>query len=196
MEQQASDIAQLEEEKALVESKLAKQEAAKKELQNLRASLLAQKNDKNKLIDQLEAEQEKLANEKEKLEADLHETYEVSKDLETKIVTEQKRIAEIARQAEIARKEAAAKASERDKQNSGRFIFIIIFHLSQMVHGRNQLLELTHRHLVGEHIQSTELRGSTVEPTLRIALEHLSFRRVTVLFPTPDQWGLTAMLSW
>ena len=43
MEQQASDIAQLEEEKALVESKLAKQEAAKKELQNLRASLLAQK---------------------------------------------------------------------------------------------------------------------------------------------------------
>ncbi len=119
MEQQASDIAQLEEEKALVESKLAKQEAAKKELQNMKASLLAQKKDKNKLIDQLEAEQQKLANEKEKLEVDLHETYEVSKDLEAKILTEQKRIAEIARQAEIARKaeakrraaEAAAKAA-------------------------------------------------------------------------------------
>ncbi|WP_255550495.1 M23 family metallopeptidase [Sporosarcina sp. E16_3] len=118
MEQQASDIAQLEEEKALVESKLAKQEAAKEELQNLRASLLAQKKDKNKLIDQLEAEQQKLANEKEKLEVDLHETYEVSKDLEAKIVTEQKRIAEIARQAEIARKAAAAQAA-KDNQNSG-----------------------------------------------------------------------------
>ncbi|WP_399628503.1 murein hydrolase activator EnvC family protein [Sporosarcina sp. SG10008] len=117
MEQQASDIAQLEEEKALVESKLAKQEAAKKELQNLRASLLAQKSDKNKLIDKLEAEQQKLANEKEKLEVDLHETYEVSKDLEKKIITEQKRIAEIARQAEIARKAAAAQAA-KDKQNS------------------------------------------------------------------------------
>ncbi|WP_342538852.1 peptidoglycan DD-metalloendopeptidase family protein [Sporosarcina sp. FSL K6-1540] len=117
MEQQASDIAQLEEEKALVESKLAKQEAAKKELQNLRASLLAQKSDKNKLIDKLEAEQQKLANEKEKLEVDLHETYEVSKDVEKKIITEQKRIAEIARQAEIARKAAAAQAA-KDKQNS------------------------------------------------------------------------------
>lgn len=117
MEQQASDIAQLEEEKALVESKLAKQEAAKKELQNLRASLLAQKSDKNKLIDKLEAEQQKLANEKEKLEVDLHETYEVSKDVEKKIITEQKRIAEIARQAEIARKAAAAQAA-KDRQNS------------------------------------------------------------------------------
>ncbi|WP_255428480.1 murein hydrolase activator EnvC [Sporosarcina sp. resist] len=117
MEQQASDIAQLEEEKALVESKLAKQEAAKKELQNLRASLLAQKSDKNKLIDKLEAEQQKLANEKEKLEVDFHETYEVSKDVEKKIITEQKRIAEIARQAEIARKAAAAQAA-KDRQNS------------------------------------------------------------------------------
>ena len=52
----------------------------------------------------------------------MHETYEVSKDLEAKIVTEQKRIAEIARQAEIARK-AAASAKQRLKlqqeQNSG-----------------------------------------------------------------------------
>lgn len=124
MEQQASDIAQLEEEKALVESKLAKQEAAKKELQNMRASLLGQKSDKNKLIDQLEAEQQKLANEKEKLEVDLHETYEVSKNLETKIITEQKRIAEIARQAEIARKveakrKAAADAAARPNNGGG-----------------------------------------------------------------------------
>lgn len=124
MEQQASDIAQLEEEKALVESKLAKQEAAKEELQNLRASLLAQKSDKNKLIDELEAEQLKLANEKEKLEVDLHETYEVSKDLEAKILSEQKRIAEIARQAEIARKaeakrKAAADAAARPNNGGG-----------------------------------------------------------------------------
>jgi murein DD-endopeptidase MepM/ murein hydrolase activator NlpD len=118
MEQQANDIEQLEKEKALVESKLAEQEADKKELQNLRASHLSQKNNKNKLIDELEAEQQRLASEKEQLEGDLHEAHEISKELENKIVSEQKRIAEIARQAEIARKAAAAKAA-KDKQNSG-----------------------------------------------------------------------------
>jgi murein DD-endopeptidase MepM/ murein hydrolase activator NlpD len=118
MEQQALDKEQLEEEKALVESKLAKQEESKKELQSLRASLLSQKSDKDKLIDQLEAEQEKLTSEKTQLEADLHESHEVSKELEKKIVKEQQRIAEIARQAEIARKAAAAKAA-KDRQNSG-----------------------------------------------------------------------------
>lgn len=118
MEQQANDIEQLEKEKALVESKLAEQEASKKELQKLRASLLAQKSNKNKLIDQLEAEQKKLTSEKVKLESDLHETHEVSKEVAGKIASEQKRIAEIARQAEIARKAAAAKAA-KDRQNSG-----------------------------------------------------------------------------
>lgn len=127
MEQQKSDIEQLEEEKALVESKLAKQEAAKKELQNLKSSLLAQKTDKKKLINALEAEQEKLSNEKAQLEVHLHEAHEVSKELEMNIATEQKRIAEIARKLEIARKaeakrkaaEAAAAAASANKGNGG-----------------------------------------------------------------------------
>ncbi|KAA0967088.1 peptidoglycan DD-metalloendopeptidase family protein [Sporosarcina sp. ANT_H38] len=124
MEQQKSDIEQLEEEKALVESKLAEQEADKKELQNLRSSLLAQKTDKNKLIDELEVEQRKLANEKVKLEVDLHETYEVSKELENNIAAEQKRMAEIARKLEIARKaeakrKAAEAAASANKGNGG-----------------------------------------------------------------------------
>jgi murein DD-endopeptidase MepM/ murein hydrolase activator NlpD len=104
MEQQADDIKQLEEEKVLVESKLAEQEASKKKLQDLRASLLSQKTSKDKLIDQLEAEQQKLASEKNQLEADLHEAYEVSEEIAGKIAAEQNRLAEIARQAEIARK--------------------------------------------------------------------------------------------
>ena len=73
MEQQANDIEQLEEEKALVESKLAKQEATKERTSKLESISFSTKKDKNKLIDELEAEQQKLANEKEQLEADLHE---------------------------------------------------------------------------------------------------------------------------
>ncbi len=124
MEQQANDIEQLEEEKALVESKLAEQEESKKKLQNLKASLLSQKTNKNKLIDQLEAEQEKLSNEKSKLEADLHEAYEVSDALAGKIAAEQNRLAEVARQAEIARKaeeqrKAAAAASANASKGEG-----------------------------------------------------------------------------
>ena len=124
MEQQARDIEQLEEEKALVETKLAEQEASKAKLQNLRASLLAKKSDKNKLIDQLEAEQKKLANEKSQLEADLHEAYEVSDELASKITAEQSRLAEIARQLENARKaeekrKAAAAAAARANSSNG-----------------------------------------------------------------------------
>ena len=131
----------------------------------------------------------------------MHETYEVSKDLEAKIVTEQKRIAEIARQAEIARKaeakrRAAAAAAARANNAAAAEVHHLIFHPYQMVHGRNQLPELTHRHSVGEHIQSMALKGSTVEPTLRIALERLLYRQGTVLFPMQVQWGLMAMLSW
>ncbi|WP_342512962.1 peptidoglycan DD-metalloendopeptidase family protein [Sporosarcina sp. FSL K6-1522] len=104
MEQQAEDKKQLEEEKALVEQKLAEQEANKQQLQELKKSLEAQKNEKDRLIKQLEAEQQQLVNEKGQLEADLDKTYEVSKELEQKIAVEQNRLAEIARQAEAERK--------------------------------------------------------------------------------------------
>ena len=115
MEQQAEDIAQLEKEKALVEQKLAEQVANKKKLEEMRASLQSQKSQKNKLIDQLEKEQEKLENEKGQLESELHETHKVSKEVEQKIVAEQKRLAEIARKAEEERKRREAAA----RQNSG-----------------------------------------------------------------------------
>jgi len=124
MEQQANDIQQLEEEKILVESKLAEQVASKEKLQALKDSLLTQKKSKNKLIDQLESEQKKLANEKSQLEADLHETYEVSDELASKITAEQSRLAKIARQLENARKaeakrKAAAAAAARANSSKG-----------------------------------------------------------------------------
>ncbi|MFS0575463.1 peptidoglycan DD-metalloendopeptidase family protein [Sporosarcina sp. 179-K 3D1 HS] len=122
MDQQARDIEQLEKEKALVEQKLAEQVANKKKLEGMRASLESQKKQKNNLINQLEKEQEKLENEKGQLEEELHETHEVSKEVEQKIIAEQKRLAEIARKAEEERKrrEAAARAAARAGQkNSG-----------------------------------------------------------------------------
>lgn len=117
MKQQAEDIEQLEKEKALVEEKLAKQEAAKKELDSLKASLLSQKKEKDKLIDQLEAEQEKLRKEKRSLETELDEAVEVSKEVEQKIRAEQQRLAEIARKA--AEKKAAEERAKRAAANKG-----------------------------------------------------------------------------
>lgn len=117
MKQQAEDIEQLEKEKALVEEKLAKQEAAKEELDGLKASLLTQKKEKDKLIDQLEAEQKKLKNEKRSLETELDEAVEVSKEVEQKIIAEQKRLAEIARKA--AEKKAAEERAKRAAASKG-----------------------------------------------------------------------------
>lgn len=111
MEQQAADKEQLEVEKALVEKKLAEQEANKAKLQGMKESLVSQKSRMNKLIDQLEAEQEKLEHEKGSLEEELHETHEVSKEVEQKIVAEQNRLAAIARKAEEERKRRAAAAN-------------------------------------------------------------------------------------
>ncbi|WP_318615767.1 murein hydrolase activator EnvC family protein [Sporosarcina sp. YIM B06819] len=116
MKQQAEDIEQLENDKVLVEQKLAKQEVSKAELEGLKASLLSQKKDKDKLIDQLEIEQAKLKDEKDHLETELDEVVEVEAELQRKIATEQKRLAEVAKRAaekkaaeERARREAAAK---------------------------------------------------------------------------------------
>ena len=112
MKQQAEDIEQLENEKALVEQKLAKQEIDKAELEGLKASLLTQKKDKDKLIDQLEAEQAKLKDEKDHLETELDEVVEVEEALQRQIATEQKRIAAIAKRA--AEKKAAEERARRE----------------------------------------------------------------------------------
>lgn len=123
MKQQAEDIEQLENEKALVEKKLAKQEVDKVELEGLKASLLTQKKDKDKLIDQLEVEQAKLKDEKNHLETELDEVVEVAEELQRQIATEQKRIAEIAKR--VAEQRAAEERVRRaagQKNNSSKSI--------------------------------------------------------------------------
>ncbi|WP_420799128.1 murein hydrolase activator EnvC family protein [Metasolibacillus meyeri] len=108
MRDQKRDIESLEEQKLLLENKKKKLEENQAELERLRASLDAQKKDKNKLIDELEREQEKLKKEKQLLEADYSEALQVSEELQKKIVAEQNRLAEIARQQELQRRREMA----------------------------------------------------------------------------------------
>ncbi|WP_411830031.1 murein hydrolase activator EnvC family protein [Metasolibacillus meyeri] len=108
MRDQKRDIESLEEQKLLLENKKKKLEENQAELERLRASLDAQKKDKNKLIDELEREQEKLKKDKQLLEAEYSEALQVSEELQKKIVTEQNRLAEIARQQELQRRREMA----------------------------------------------------------------------------------------
>ncbi len=110
MAEQAKDIDALEKKKAVLEDKRASLKKSHDELVSLKAQLDSQKADKTTLIDQLEAEQEKLKDSKELLEAEYQEVHEISKDLEAKIIAEQKRIAELARQEEQRRKERSQAA--------------------------------------------------------------------------------------
>ena len=119
LQQQADDKEQLEKEKALVEKKLAEQEASKEKLEGLKASLVSQKQELNKLIDELEAEQDKLLKEKKSLEDEFHDAHEVGKELTAKIAAEQKRAAEAARKAEEERKRKAAAAAAASSSSSG-----------------------------------------------------------------------------
>ena len=100
MRDQKNDKAKLEEQKLLLENKKKDLEGKHTKLQGLKESLNAQKAKKNKLVDELEAEQEKLASEKKLLEKEYSEALEVSKELQEKIVAEQKRILELSRQNE------------------------------------------------------------------------------------------------
>jgi septal ring factor EnvC (AmiA/AmiB activator) len=116
LEEQAADKKSLEEQKASVEEKLAQQEQSRNKLVNLKATLDSQKASKGKLVKQLLAEQAKLNKEKTVLEKEHEHTLEVSKDVEKKIVAEQARLIELARQAEIARKKK--EAEERSRQEA------------------------------------------------------------------------------
>lgn len=121
MKQQEDDMNQLEEEKQMVETKLAQQEERKNKLTDLKKKFEAQKVEKDKLVDQLEAEQAKLSTEKASLENEFDETHELSEDLVNQISAEQDRLAEVARQAELKRKrdaEAAAAAEKRRAQQA------------------------------------------------------------------------------
>lgn len=118
--EQKEDKQKLEEQKQVLESKRQKLEDKKAELDRLKASLDGQKAEKNKLVDQLEKEQEKLKSEKVLLEKEYSEALEISDELQQKIIDEQKRLAEIARQQEEKRKAAAAAAAANaGKNNNG-----------------------------------------------------------------------------
>ena len=126
MTEQANDQKLLEEEKALVEKRLAEQEANKEELNNLKATLETQKAKNNELVKSLEVEQAKLVNEKSGLQTEFNETLEVSKEIEASIIAEQNRLAEVARKAaeeqqrkqEAERAAAAAAAANNSTNNS------------------------------------------------------------------------------
>ncbi len=117
--EQKEDKQKLEEQKQVLESKRKKLEDKKAELDRLKASLDGQKAEKNKLVDQLEKEQEKLKSEKVLLEKEYSEALEISEELQQKIIDEQKRLAEIARQQEEKRKAAAAAAAANAAKNNG-----------------------------------------------------------------------------
>ncbi|MFJ7732289.1 murein hydrolase activator EnvC family protein [Lysinibacillus sp. NPDC097231] len=116
---QKEDKQKLEEQKQVLESKRQKLEEKKAELDRLKASLDGQKAEKNKLVDQLEKEQEKLKSEKVLLEKEYSEALEISDELQQKIINEQNRLAEIARQQEAKRKAAAAAAAKNNNGGGG-----------------------------------------------------------------------------
>ncbi|MEQ6356817.1 peptidoglycan DD-metalloendopeptidase family protein [Lysinibacillus sp. M3] len=118
IQDQKEDKQKLEEQKQVLESKRQKLEDKKAELDRLKASLNGQKTEKNKLIDQLEKEQAKLKTEKVLLEKEYSEALDISADLQQKIINEQNRLAEIARQQEEKRKAAAAAAAAAKASNS------------------------------------------------------------------------------
>jgi len=86
---------------------------------DLKANFDTQRVQQNKLVDQLEAEQEKLQKEQQSLEDHFDNVVELSKDVEARIVAEQKRLAEIARKAEQERKKRAAKKSSGSNSSGG-----------------------------------------------------------------------------
>ena len=116
---QKQDKQTLEEQKQVLEGKRQKLEEQKAKLEGLKASLDGQKKEKNTLVDQLEKEQEKLKSEKVLLEKEYSEALEISAELQQKIISEQNRLAEIARQQEAKRKAAAAAAAGNSGSSSG-----------------------------------------------------------------------------
>lgn len=103
IQQQEEDIALLEEEKKLVEQKLAEQEERKQKIQAMKDELHNKKLEKREVVNELEKSQEKLSGEKGALEEEYSETVAFSSKLEKKIIAEQNRLAEVARK-EQARK--------------------------------------------------------------------------------------------
>lgn len=116
MLQQAEDKELLAEQRAAVETKLAKQRERQTELNILKNSLDAQKKEQDGLVKELTAEQKRLASAKSELEDRFEEEIEISIDLEKQIVAEQARLAELARIAEQERQRKLAAEAEQERQ--------------------------------------------------------------------------------
>ena len=112
MEQQRTDKAELEAQKASLAEKKAQQEQQKNELETLQADLTKQKEENNGFIDELEAQQDSLYKEKSKLETDFSEALNLEQSIESAIIEEQARLAELAR-IEAERKAAEKAAAEK-----------------------------------------------------------------------------------
>ncbi|MBD7942999.1 peptidoglycan DD-metalloendopeptidase family protein [Psychrobacillus sp. Sa2BUA9] len=119
LKEQAEDKAKLEEQTASLEKKLQEQEDSKAQLLSLKANLDNQKSSKGTLVDQLEAEQAKLLEDKEQMETEYEEVLNLDKEIQDKIVAEQKRQAEIARKAAEEKKKREAAERQRQQAASG-----------------------------------------------------------------------------
>lgn len=119
LKEQVNDKNELEEQKVSLEKKLREQEEAKDKLLSLKNSLDKQKASKGTLIDQLEVEQAKLQSQKEVMVDEYEEIEDLSKELQDKIVAEQKRLAEVARKAAEEKKRKEAEERKRQQAASG-----------------------------------------------------------------------------
>lgn len=98
IEEQEADRERLEVEKAEMEQRKAALEAKKAEAESVKAKLAEQKAEQDRQIASLEETEAKLKKERQQLEVAHDEAVNLSEALQSKIVAEQERIAEIARQ--------------------------------------------------------------------------------------------------
>ncbi|MGN7478814.1 murein hydrolase activator EnvC family protein [Solibacillus silvestris] len=116
MREQKEDQEKLEVQKLELLKKKENLEANKAQKQKLMASLKQQKKEKDQLVDELEKEEAKLRAQKTDLQEEYDDKVELSKELEEKVLAEQRRLAEIARQREL---EAAKNKNKGNVSSSG-----------------------------------------------------------------------------
>lgn len=109
---QEADQARLESEKAEIEQRKKDVESKKAKVEELKATLAKQKSEQDQLIVALEKAEAQLKKEKQMLEVEHEEAVNLTEELQNKIIAEQERIAEIARQ-------EAAKAAQRSSAPEG-----------------------------------------------------------------------------
>lgn len=114
MREQKEDKEKLEVQKAELVVKKENLEANKAQLEKLMASLKAQKAEKDKLVDELEKEEARLRAQKSDLQEKYDDAIELSKEAEQKIIAEQRRLAEVARQ-------KALEAAKNKNNNNGGY---------------------------------------------------------------------------